>query len=368
VFLTPNYKNNLRKYMIKNNKPKILIIGNLGYIGSVLTSYLRKKNPHSYLIGFDMGYFSGCVFSPMEISDFLLDEQIYGDVRAFNYELLNGVDHVIYLAAISNDPMGSEYADATHHINALAAEEIANESKLRGGRSFAFASSCSMYGAGGDQVRAEEAELQPLTPYAKSKVEAENLLKPLASNEFIVTCLRFATACGASPRLRLDLVLNDFVVNALINKRIEILSDGTPWRPLIAVEDMCEALDWASQRTTANGGNFLAINAGFCNWNYTVKELAYLVQDALPGTEVLVNPNAAVDKRSYKVSFKKYEQYSGRNQSRKDINQVISTLIESINQANFHQSDFRKSIFIRLIALREEKNRGRLNNNLEWLG
>lgn len=353
--------------MKKNKTSKILVVGNLGYIGSVLTPFLRKNYPHSYLIGYDIGYFSGCIFSPLKISDCFLDQQIYGDVRVFDYELLNGVDYVIYLAAISNDPMGNEYADATHHINCLAAIEIARELKMRGGDSFTFASSCSIYGAGGDQIRVEESELQPLTPYAKSKVEAEILLKPLASEDFVVTCLRFATACGASPRLRLDLVLNDFVVNALVNKKIEILSDGTPWRPLIAVEDMCEALDWASQRIAANGGNFLAVNTGFSNWNYTVKDLALLVRDALPGTEVSINPNAAVDKRSYKVSFKKYEQYSCKTQSRKDVNQVISALIESIQQANFDQSDFRQSIFVRLISLREQKTRGRLNNNLEWI-
>jgi len=353
--------------MKKNNKSKILIIGNLGYVGSVLTSHLRKKYPHSYLIGFDIGYFSGCVFSPLEISDYLLDQQIYGDVRAINYDLLNGVDHVIYLAAISNDPMGNEYADATHQINALAAVEIAKESKLRGGRSFAFASSCSMYGAGGDQVRAEESELQPLTPYAKSKVEAENLLKPIASNEFIITCLRFATACGASPRLRLDLVLNDFVVNALVNNRIEILSDGTPWRPLIAVEDMCEALDWASRRAAENGGNFLAINTGFNNWNYTVKDLAFLVRDALPGTEVSINPNAAVDKRSYKVSFKKYEQYSGKTQSRKFINQVIEEIIRSVSNSSLKEKEIRNSLFIRLVALSRLRENGQLSNKLTWL-
>jgi nucleoside-diphosphate-sugar epimerase len=344
---------------------KILIIGNLGYIGSVLTSHLRKKYPQSFLIGFDIGYFSGCVFSPLEISDHLLDQQIYGDVRTFDFEFLHGVDHVIYLAAISNDPMGNVYADETQHINALAALNIAKEARSRGIKSFAFASSCSIYGSGGDQIRTEESELQPLTAYAKSKVEAENLLKPLASNEFIVTCLRFATACGASPRLRLDLVLNDFVINALVNKKIEILSDGTPWRPLIAVEDMCEALDWASTRLKENGGNFLAVNTGFDDWNFQIRDLAFLVLDVIPGTEVTINSDAPADKRSYRVSFSKYHQLSGQETSKSEIHQVIKKMITIVTEEKYSDKNFRESIYIRLNYLKRMMESNRLSNQLE---
>jgi nucleoside-diphosphate-sugar epimerase len=353
--------------MKKNNKSKILIIGNLGYVGSVLTSHFRKNYPHSYLIGFDIGYFSGCVFSPLEISDYLLDQQIYGDVRAINYDLLNGVDHVIYLAAISNDPMGNEYADATHHINALAAVSIAKEARLRRAKSFTFASSCSIYGPGGYEIRAEESELQPLTAYARSKVEAENMLKPLACDEFIVTCLRFATACGASPRLRLDLVLNDFVVNALVNKKIEILSDGTPWRPLIAVEDMCDALDWASLRSKEDGGIFLAINTGFDEWNFQIKDLAFLVRDLIPNTEVTINSNAPADKRSYRVSFSRYCELSTKVGPKADIQQTIIRIINAVAEVRYSDKKFRESIFIRLNYLKKLSDRGCLSTNLQYI-
>ncbi len=349
-----------------NKKPKIFIVGNLGYIGSVLTSHLRKKNPNSYLIGFDIGYFSGCVFSPLEISDYLLDQQIYGDVRVFNSELLQGIDHVIYLAAISNDPMGNVYADETVHINSLAAVNIAKEARSRGVKSFTFASSCSIYGAGGSQVRTEESELQPLTAYAKSKVEAEALLNSLASNEFVITCLRFATACGASPRLRLDLVLNDFVVNALVNKKIEILSDGTPWRPLIAVEDMCDALDWASTRLKENGGNFLAVNTGFDEWNFQIKDLAFLVRDVIPRTEVAINSNALADKRSYRVSFSKYRELSGKVSPKADIHQTIKKIINTVAEVKYSDMNFRESIYIRLNCLKKMFDRGDLSNQLKF--
>jgi nucleoside-diphosphate-sugar epimerase len=353
--------------MTINNKPKILIVGNLGYIGSELTPYLRKKYPSSQLIGFDIGYFSGCVFSPLEISDYLLDQQIYGDVRAFNFDCLNGVEHVIYLAAISNDPMGNIYANETREINALAAANIAKEAKLRGVKSFVFASSCSIYGAGGDQIRTENSDLNPLTAYAKSKVEAENLLKPLAESEFIVTCLRFATACGASPRLRLDLVLNDFIVNALVNKKIEILSDGTPWRPLIAVEDMCDALDWALLRLKEDGGIFLAINTGFDGWNFQIKDLAFSVRDVIPATEVTINSNAPADKRSYRVSFSRYRELSRKVVPKADIKQTIVKIINRVTEVRYSDKNFRESIYIRLNYLKKLSDRGCLNTNLQYI-
>ena len=348
-----------------NNVSRILIIGNLGYVGSALTSHLRKMYPHSYLIGFDSGYFLGCIFSPLDISDQLLNKQIYGDVREFDFDCLQGIDHVIYLAAISNDPMGNVYADETHHINALAAVNIAKEAKLRGVKSFTFASSCSIYGLGGEQIRTEESELQPLTAYARSKVEAESLLKPVASNEFMVTCLRFATACGTSPRLRLDLVLNDFVINALVNKNIEILSDGTSWRPLISVEDMCDALDWASTRLKENGGNFLAVNTGFDEWNFQIKDLAFLVRDVIPGTEVTINAKAPVDKRSYRVSFSSYRELSGKVAPKSEIKQTIKKIINTVNEVRYSDKNFRESIYIRLNYLKRMLESNRLSNNLE---
>ena len=352
--------------MLINQAPKILIVGNLGYIGSVLISELRKKYPKSYLIGFDIGYFSGCVFSPLEVSDYLLNEQIYGDVREFRYESLDGIDSVVYLAAISNDPMGNAYSEETRQINALSVINIAKEAKSRGVKSFVFASSCSIYGAGGNEIRVESAEVQPLTSYAKSKVEAENLLMNIADNKFVITCLRFATACGASPRLRLDLVLNDFVVNALLNKKIDILSDGTPWRPLIAVQDMCEAIDWAMNRPANNGGSFLPINTGFSDWNFTIKDIAQMVSNTIPGTVININPAAQVDKRSYKVDFSLYQTLSGNISPRMSMADTILILKYLILESGFKDQNYRDSLFIRLHALRSSVEKGLLDQKLQW--
>ena len=349
-----------------NTTPKILIVGNLGYIGSVLISDLRNKYPKAYLIGFDIGYFSGYVFSALEVSDYLLNEQIYGDVRELRYEFLEGVDSVVYLAAISNDPMGNVYSEETHQINALSAINMAKEAKLRGVKSFVFASSCSIYGAGGGEVRTENSEVRPLTSYARSKVEAENLLKNIADNKFTITCLRFATACGASPRLRLDLVLNDFVANALLNKKIDILSDGTPWRPLIAVKDMCEGIDWAITRSADNGGTFLAINTGFSEWNFTVKDIAKMVGNLIPGTVININPAAQVDQRSYKVDFSLYQSFSGNTTPRISMEDTILNLKSLILESGFKDQKYRDSLYIRLHALRFLVDKGLLDNRLKW--
>src|SRR5262249_34403879 len=159
--------------------------------------------------------------------------------------ILAGVDAVVHLAAISNDPIGHAYEEVTFDVNSRASVELARLAKDSGVGSFIFASSCSVYGSADDRPRTEQSELGPLTAYAKSKVRTEQGLRDLAGSGFRVTCLRFATACGMSDRLRLDLVLNDFVACALSAKRITVLSDGTPWRPLINVADMARAIEWA---------------------------------------------------------------------------------------------------------------------------
>ena len=217
---------------------KILIIGNLGYIGPALVDYFRSTDDNLELIGFDTGFFEGCLINHLSKLRYQVHKQFYGDVRYFDETCLEGVSAVVYLAAISNDPMGNKFKSQTLDINFHAGIKIANLAKKRGIKSFVFASSCSIYGSGGILAKKEDDEINPLTPYAQSKISSEDSLKLLADEDFHVTCLRFATACGASPRMRLDLVLNDFVASAITTGQITVLSDGSPWRPLIDVEDM----------------------------------------------------------------------------------------------------------------------------------
>ena len=349
----------------QKSRHRILIIGNLGYIGPILVKHLKAIDSNCYLIGLDTGYFAGCLIDPYVSFDQQLDKQLYGDVRSFDKNDLPDVDSVIYLAAISNDPMGNVYEKPTSDINYKSAIELANYYKTRNARSFVFASSCSVYGAGGDIAKRESDSLNPLTAYARSKIDAETDLQKAADNKFSITCLRFATACGASPRLRLDLVLNDFVASAILKKEIEILSDGMPWRPLIDVEDMCRAISWAKDRLIENNP-FLAVNVGFDSWNYRIKDLAMAVRKELKGVEVRINQNAAPDKRSYRVDFSLYRTLTPFNQQPKSLEATISELIENIKSSGFCAEDFRKSHLIRLNTLNQLRIKNRINESLFW--
>lgn len=330
---------------------KVLVIGNLGYIGPMVTKHFRAKYPGVFLAGYDIGYFlQNTTFNGIT-GDALLDVQHYGDVRNFDEALLTGFDAVIYLAAISNDPMGNAFEAPTMDINCKSAVAIAQKARSKAVKHFVFASSCSVYGFADSAPRTETSAVNPLTAYAKSKVFAEEGLKPLAADDFHVTCLRFATACGYSDRLRLDLVLNDFVASAIADKKITILSDGTPWRPLIHVKDMARAMDWAIQRK--EGGNFLMINTGSNAWNYQVKELAAAVQQLFTDVDVSINENAQPDKRSYKVSFDLYERLAPEYQPRVSLQAAVEDLKNGLQAIGFNDANFRQSELIRLKTIQK---------------
>ena len=299
--------------------------------------------------------------------EIMLDKQYYGDVRNFPNEIIKDIDSIIYLAAISNDPMGNEFEKVTKDVNYSSAVKIAEIAKKEGVRSYVFASSCSVYGFADDGMRTEKSDLNPLTAYAKSKINAEKDLELLADSNLNVTCLRFATACGFSPRLRLDLVLNDFVASAVTNGKIEILSDGTPWRPLIHVKDMARAIDWAINRTSSNGDYFLALNAGSNNWNYQIKELAEGVKKVLPNVDIDVNKAAVPDNRSYKVDFSLFNQIAPDFFPIVSLEDAVKDLVEGLEKIKFNDTNFRESNLLRLNILRDHINSKRLNDNLEWI-
>ncbi|RME90843.1 MAG: NAD(P)-dependent oxidoreductase [Candidatus Hydrogenedentota bacterium] len=344
---------------------KILICGNMGYIGPILVQHLKKKNFTLY--GFDTGFFASCLMDTTFLPEVYLKKQYFGDVRHLPDEIFDGMDAVVYLSAISNDPMGKAFEKVTGDINAECAILAATKAKKAGVKNFVFASSCSMYGYAEGGARTEKDELNPLTAYARSKVAAEKGLQPLADNNFTITCLRFATACGFSPRIRLDLVLNDFVAGAITSGKIEILSDGTPWRPLIHVKDMSRAIEWASTRSSDNGGEYLAVNAGSNEWNYQVKELAEAVAKVIPNTTVTVNPDAAPDKRSYKVSFDLFKSLAPDYTPQVSLEQAVKDIAEGLEKAKFSDANFRESEYIRLVKLNRLKEAGLLNENLEWI-
>ena len=346
---------------------KILITGNMGYVGPSVLAQLRRSHPQATLVGLDAGYFAHCLANAEALPEVRADVQYFADVRRLPAGVLQGVDAVVHLAAISNDPMGHAFEEATIDVNYQASVNLAREARAAGARAFVFASSCSMYGLADDRPRTETSPLNPLTPYARSKADTERELRTLAGPAFSITCLRFATACGMSERLRLDLVVNDFVASAVACRHISILSDGTPWRPLIHVTDLARAIDWAIDRDTADR-EFLAVNVGSNGWNYQVRQIADAVAALVPGVDVSVNQQAAPDNRSYRVDFGLYESLAPAHQPQVDLDTAIRELKRGLEAMGFSDPQFRSSMYVRLAVLKRLVERGRLDSRLAWTG
>lgn len=345
---------------------RILITGNMGYLGPVVVRRLRQSFPDATLIGFDMGYFAGCLTTPEVFPESWVDVQYFGDVRKISSELLHHVDAVVHLAAISNDPMGSTFADVTFEVNHRASVRVARFAKEAGVRSFVFASSCSVYGHCDGDAKSEDDPVSPLSPYAQSKAMTELDLSLLADKTFAVTCLRFATACGMSDRLRLDLVLNDFIASALACGFISILSDGTPRRPLIHVSDIAHAIVWAVIRKRSEGDDFLVVNIGSDEMNYQLKDLADAVAKVIANVGVTINKHAQPDKRSYQVSFAKFAALAPEYAPQISLQEAIADMTEGLAAINFADTNFRESKFNRLSIMNQLKSLALLTDDVEW--
>lgn len=344
---------------------KILITGNMGYVGPSVLQRIRQSYPEAAIMGLDIGYFAHCLTNAEHLPERFADTQYFVDVRRIPAEVIQGVDVILHLAGISNDPMGSTFEQVTFDINFHASVELARQAKAAGVKVFVFASSCSVYGLADDTPRTETSPLNPLTAYAKSKIRTETELETLADKHFTVTCLRFATACGMSDRLRLDLVVNDFVACAVSSKSITILSDGTPWRPLIHIRDMARAFDWAISREASQSA-FLAVNVGSDAWNYQVKDLADAIAKIVPGVSVSINKNAPQDSRSYRVDFAQYRKLAPNHQPQVDLLTTIRELKAGLESMGFSDPNFRSSKYMRLEVLRGLRQKGLLNDNLDW--
>jgi nucleoside-diphosphate-sugar epimerase len=347
---------------------KVLITGNMGYVGPVVLRHLCAEIPDVEIIGYDSGFFAHCLTTRSGLPEIRLRQQVFGDVRDVPCELLASVDAVVHLAAVSNDPMGNRFEEPTDAINFRASVDLAERARDAGVKSFVFASSCSIYGFAEGGPRKETDPLNPLTAYARSKIATERALAQMDAGDMIVTCLRFATACGMSDRLRLDLVLNDFVACALAHGEITVLSDGSPWRPLIDVSDMARAVEWAITRTAATGGQYLAVNAGATEWNYQVRDLAAAVATEIPGTKISINRDAPPDKRSYQVDFSLYRSLAPHHQPRMTLPETVRTIRDGLRAIGFADPEFRNSEQIRLHVLNGHMASGRLSPSLRWSG
>jgi nucleoside-diphosphate-sugar epimerase len=277
---------------------RVLITGHLGFIGAVMAPLVQKVGHE--VTGLDIGLYDGCDFGapPAPI------REIRADLRDVDGSLLKGFDAVIHLAALSNDPLSDLDAQLTYDVNHLATVRLAASAREAGVSRFLFSSSCSNYGAAGDTVLDEASPFNPVTAYGVSKVRAEGDLLKLATQHFSPVLLRSATAYGASPRLRCDIVLNNLTAHAVATGKVLIKSDGTPWRPIVHVEDICRAFI-AALEAPREAIHAEAFNVGRPEENYRVRELAEIVRDTIPGCELEFAGDASPDTRNYRVDCSK---------------------------------------------------------------
>ena len=340
--------------------------GNLGYVGSVLTAQMRREYSDWSLIGLDSGLFAHCLMPGVPSPDVNLNFQIFKDLRDINSDDLTGINAVVHLGAVSNDPIGREFEAVTNATNIDALTRIGSLAKLAGVSKFIFASSCSVYGKNDDGACSENAEVAPLTTYAKSKIEAERFLSRISSPSFQVISLRFATACGFSPRWRTDLVLNEFVADAVESGRLEVLSDGSPWRPLIHVRDMSRAILWAIAHRLAEQQPYLAVNIGSKEWNLQVRDLAEAVRDSVSGSEIRWNEDGKPDPRSYRVDFSLFEQIAPNHQPRVSLRNAINEMVAGLTSSvNLDHLMFNTR---RLNEVRKLIDEGLISRDLRWTG
>ncbi|MEU4797887.1 SDR family oxidoreductase [Streptomyces sp. NPDC023327] len=279
---------------------RVLLTGHQGYLGTVMAPVLAAAG-HD-VVGLDSGLFADCVLGPPPADP--PGHRV--DLRDVTAEHVAGVDAVIHLAALSNDPLGALAPDLTYDINHHASVRLARLAREAGVRRFLYASTCSVYGAaGGGDLVGEDAPLRPVTPYAESKVRVEDDLHALADDDFSPVFLRNATAFGYSPRLRADIVLNNLVGHALLSGEVLVLSDGTPWRPLVHAADIATAFT-AALEAPREAVHDRAFNIGSETNNVTVAEIAEQVAEAVSGAKVVITGENGADPRSYRVDFSRF--------------------------------------------------------------
>jgi nucleoside-diphosphate-sugar epimerase len=340
----------------------IMVTGDKGYIGSVLVQMLIEKGYK--VVGYDTGFFSENILEDYEATY----RHITKDLRDIKDEDFNGIDGIIHLAGLSNDPLGEFSPKLTEDINYLGTIRFAQLAKKSGIKRFVYASSQSMYGVSNtaNELDEDSSEKNPVTSYAIAKWDAEQQLHEMSSKDFVVTSFRPSTVFGASPRLRCDIVFNNLVACAYTTGKIEIMSDGTPWRPIVHIKDVCSAfISGIEAPSKIVSGR--AFNVGIYNGNYTVKDIAEAAQRAVPGCD-LIFTGEHTDPRTYRVSFKRILlELKDYYQPEWSLDKGGKELVDFFNRIRFTEEQFRGRETIRLQQLTYLKETKRLDDSFRFI-
>lgn len=338
---------------------RVLVSGHLGYIGTVLTPFFQKSGHE--VVGLDSDLYSTCTFG----DDFPRVPAILKDIRDVQVADLEGFDGVIHLAALSNDPLGNLNADLTYDINHRASVRLAELAKQAGVPRFLFSSSCSTYGAAGDTILTEEADFNPVTPYGHSKVLVERDVAKLASDDFSPVFLRNATAYGASPRHRFDIVLNNLVAWACTTGLVYLKSDGSPWRPIVHIEDISRAFLVMLEAPREKIHN-QAFNVGIDAENYRIREIAEIVRDTVPNCRVEYASDAEPDKRSYRVDFGKITRTFPEFKPQWNTRKGAMELFAAYQKVGLKLDEFEGPRYKRIDHIKRMLAEGKLGEDLRW--
>lgn len=340
---------------------RILMTGHDGYIGAVMTPMLQAEGHE--IVGLDTGYFEGCNFGAYEAPVSLINK----DIRNIEISDLDGIDAVIHLAAISNDPLGNLNPGGTYHINHEASVHLAKLAREAGCSRYVYSSSCSVYGAASpDDVLDETASFSPVTPYAESKVMVERDVSALATDEFSPVYMRNATVYGVSPKLRGDLVVNNLVGWAVTTGQVLIKSDGTPWRPLVHVEDVCHAFSVVLTAPRESIHN-QAFNVGLEGENYRVRSVAEIVNEAVEGSELIFADGAEGDPRCYRVDFSKIKACLPEFKPSWTVRRGVEELRDAFLKIGLTQHDLEGDRYLRIKTIMRLMEEGKIDSDLRWL-